>query len=134
MKKTLGIVIVTLVLTASAVAQTARKERHHASKETAKETSVPSEKEATFPGTAYNYPIDDFHPGVVRVGPRSTYLKEGLTTDEVIRFLGQPSSVSERTDGETTVITYRFRRSETKVITAEFVSGRLVRSETEIIN
>ena len=134
MKKTLAIVIVTLALTANAAAQNARKERHHASEETAKKTSVTAEKDAAFPGTAYSYPIEDFHPGVVRVGPSSTYLKEGLTTEEVVRFLGQPSSVSERMEGETTVTVYQFQRSETRVVTAEFVKGRLVRSQTQTVD
>jgi len=130
MKKTLAIVIVTLALTANAAAQNARKERHHASEETTEKTSVTSEKEAAFPGTAYSYPVEDFHPAVVRVGPSTTFLKEGLTIDEVVRFMGQPSSVSERMDGEIAVTVYRFQRSETRVVTAEFVKGRLVRTDS----
>jgi hypothetical protein len=46
---------------------------------------------------SYSYPADEFKPGVVQVGPRTTYLKEGLTTEEVVRLLGKPSAISERT-------------------------------------
>jgi hypothetical protein len=35
--------------------------------------------------TSYSYPADEFKPGVVRVGPRTTYLKEGHSTGEVVR-------------------------------------------------
>lgn len=69
--------------------------------------------------------------GVVRFGPRSTYLKEGLRTQEVLRLLGQPATVSERTEDGTVVTRYEFDRSEGRIIVAEFVSDALVRSRTE---
>ena len=69
--------------------------------------------------------------GVVRFGPRSTYLKEGLRTQEVLRLLGQPSTVSERHEGDAVVTRYEFDRSEGRIIVAEFVSDALVRSRTE---
>lgn len=69
--------------------------------------------------------------GVVRFGPRSTYLKEGLRTGEVLRLLGQPATVSERNDGDVVVTRYEFDRSEGRMIVAEFVSDALVRSRTE---
>ena len=69
--------------------------------------------------------------GVVRFGPRTTYLKEGLRSQEVVRLLGQPSTVSERTEGDAVVTRYEFDRSEGRVIVAEFVSDALVRTRTE---
>lgn len=69
--------------------------------------------------------------GVVRFGPRSTYLKEGLRTQQVLRLLGQPSSVSERHEGDAVVTRYEFDRSEGRIVVAEFVSDALVRSRTE---
>ena len=69
--------------------------------------------------------------GVVRFGPRSTYLKEGLSPDQVVRLLGQPSTVTERNEGSELVKRYEFDRSEGRVIVAEFVSDALVRSRTE---
>src|ERR687896_329505 len=70
-------------------------------------------------------------PRVVRVGPRTTYLKEGLSTEDVIRMLGRPAEVSERQEGGAKVVTYVFQRGEGRVLVAEFVEGRLVRSRVE---
>ena len=67
---------------------------------------------------------------VLRLGPRSTYLKEGLSTEEVITLLGQPVSVSERKDRETHFTTYTFARSGERILVAEFVNGVLVRTYT----
>jgi hypothetical protein len=68
--------------------------------------------------------------GVVRVGPSTIYLKQGLTTEEVVRLLGEPISV---TDGETSQsVTYEFQRSEGRVLLAEFVAGSLVSSRVEM--
>jgi hypothetical protein len=69
--------------------------------------------------------------GVVRFGPRTTYLKEGMRTQEVLRLLGQPSLVSEQTEDGAVVTRYEFDRSEGRIIVAEFVSDALVRSRTE---
>ena len=84
-----------------------------------------------FPHTSYSYPVDDFKPGVVLVGPRTTYLKEGLRTDEVIRLLGKPVSISERSEKDVVVAIYEFQRGEGRVLIAEFENGLLVRSRTE---
>ncbi len=32
--------------------------------------------------------------GVIRVGPSTTYLKEGFSVEEVIRLLGEPAAIS----------------------------------------
>jgi hypothetical protein len=70
-------------------------------------------------------------PRVVRVGPRTTYLKEGLSTEDVIRLLGRPAEVSERQEGGAKVVSYVFQRGEGRVLVAEFVADRLVRSRVE---
>jgi hypothetical protein len=90
-----------------------------------------TDEENAFPRTSFSYPLDDFKPGVVKVGPRTTYLKEGLRTDEVVRLLGKPTSISERKENDVIVTTYEFQRGEHQVLVAEFVSGKLVRSRTE---
>ena len=66
--------------------------------------------------------------GVVRVGPSTTYLKQGLSTEEVVKLLGEPTSISEGNSGE---VTYEFPRAEGRVLLAEFVNGSLVSSRTE---
>jgi hypothetical protein len=70
--------------------------------------------------------------GVVHLGPRSTYLESGLKTEEVLRLLGEPSIVSERTENGKTIATYEFQRSEGRVVIAEFAGGALIGSRTEI--
>lgn len=84
-----------------------------------------------FPHTSFNYPVEDFKPGVVRVGPRTTFLKEGLRTREVVRLLGKPASISERTEKNVVIVTYEFQRGEGRMLIAEFENGLLVRSRTE---
>jgi hypothetical protein len=69
--------------------------------------------------------------GVVRVGPPTTYLKEGLTTEEVLRLLGKPSAVSERVEQGLVVTTYEFPRGEDRILFAEFTSDALVRTRIE---
>ena len=65
--------------------------------------------------------------GVVRVGPSSTYLKQGLSTEEVVKLLGEPTAISESSTGE---VIYEFPRSEGRVLLAAFVNGTLVGSRT----
>lgn len=69
--------------------------------------------------------------GVVRVGPATTYLKEGLSTEQVIRLLGAPSAISERTEKDLIVTTYQFPRGEGRVLIAKFVSDALIDSRIE---
>ena len=71
--------------------------------------------------------------GVVRVGPSTTYLKEGLSTEQVVRLLGTPSAISERTEKDLKVTTYEFPRGEGRVLIAEFVSDALVKSRIELV-
>ena len=68
--------------------------------------------------------------GVVRVGPSTTYLKQGLSTEEVVRLLGEPTAIFGREEGSD-ALTYVFARSEGRVLVAEFVKGSLVSSRTE---
>ena len=64
--------------------------------------------------------------GVVHLGPRSTYLKLGLKTEEVLDLLGEPASVSQRTENGKVVATYEFERGKGKVLIAKFVEDSLV--------
>jgi hypothetical protein len=68
---------------------------------------------------------------VLRLGPSSTYLKEGLRTDEVVGLLGKPSNVSERREGNRLITTYTFERSEGRVLIADFANGLLINSRME---
>ena len=70
-------------------------------------------------------------PHVISVGPRTTYLKQGLSTDEVLKLLGRPVEVSEREEGGAFVVSYIFQRGEGRVLVAEFVGGLLVGSRVE---
>jgi hypothetical protein len=69
--------------------------------------------------------------GVVRVGPSTTYLKEGFTLEEVLRLLGEPASITEHQSGTEWVTTYEFPRGQNRVVIADFVKGALVSSRTE---
>jgi hypothetical protein len=69
--------------------------------------------------------------GVVRVGPATTYLKEGFTLEEVLRLLGEPASITEHQSGTDLVTTYQFPRGQNRVLIADFVKGALVSSRTE---
>jgi bifunctional ADP-heptose synthase (sugar kinase/adenylyltransferase) len=69
--------------------------------------------------------------GVVRVGPSTTYLKEGFTLEEVLRLLGEPASITEHKSGSDVVTTYEFPRGQNRVLIAEFVKGELVSSRVE---
>lgn len=70
-------------------------------------------------------------PRLVRVGPPSTYLKEGLSTEDVLRVLGEPTAISQRSEKNVVVTIYEFPRGEGRILIAEFVKGALVRSAIE---
>ncbi len=70
-------------------------------------------------------------PVVLRVGPPTTYLKAGLTTEEVVRVLGEPIAMFDRNDKGVTVKSYEFPRGGNRILVAEFVNGALVNSRTE---
>jgi len=67
----------------------------------------------------------------IRVGPPTTYLKDGLTTEQVLRILGEPINVSKRDEGGVVIETYEFQRGANRILIAEFVKGALVSSRTE---
>ena len=142
MRKLLGFLIVVTSAVVSVSAQTStqavqvRQERKQYVED--KNANLQVEKVETagvednlLPRTSYSYSVDDFKPGVVRVGPRTTYIKEGLSTDEVVRLLGKPISITERNEKDTLVSTYEFQRGEGRVLIAEFEKGVLVRSRIE---
>lgn len=66
-----------------------------------------------------------------RLRPSTLYLKNGLSTAEVLRLLGAPTSVSERQEGSARLATYIFRRSEGRTFIAEFENDVLINSRTE---
>lgn len=70
---------------------------------------------------------------VLRLGPTTTYLKNGLSATEVVKLLGKPYSISERQEGNRLLTTYVFTRSEGRVLIAQFESGLLIASRTETI-
>lgn len=133
----LVIVLMTAMVTVSAQARQDRKQfvedKSVSLRVDKAETAGRAEVEDNFfPRTSYSYPVEDFKPGVVRVGPRTTYIKEGLSSEEVVRLLGKPASISERSENGVTVTTYEFQRGEGRILIAEFVKGLLVRSHTEV--
>ena len=133
MQKILGILILIIAAMACVSAQT-RQDRIQFSEDKGAilKLDAPATETAAFsPHTSYSYPVEDFKPGVVQVGPRTTYLKEGLRTDEVVRLLGKPASISERSENDIIITTYEFHRGEGRMLIAEFVSDILVRSRLE---
>ena len=133
MRKLLSIVIVMMAASVWVSAQTGPERMKFSENKTAtlKRDAAATETEAFYPHTSYSYPVEDFKPGVVQVGPRTTYLKAGLRTDEVVRLLGKPASISERSENEIVITTYEFARGEGRMLIAEFVDGVLVRSREE---
>jgi hypothetical protein len=133
MQKVLGIVIVVMAAMVCVSAQAKQDGvRYTGHNGTILKLNAPAtETDAFYPHTSYSYPVQDFKPGVVQVGPRTTYLKEGLRTDEVVRLLGKPARVSERSENNVVITTYEFHRGEGRILIAEFVSDILVRSRLE---
>jgi hypothetical protein len=137
MRKVLSLAIVIMSAMVSAAAQTERdpkgsfETRPVTAKVDMRATRTSDEDESLVRQTSYSYPADEFKPGVVQVGPRTTYLKEGFSTEEVIRLLGMPTAVSERNVKDVVVAIYEFPRGEDRVLIAEFVKGVLIRSAME---
>ena len=136
MRKVFSIIIVFTSAVISISAQTKLERRHHSeviSMASKTDTSVSEVGNGAFyPRTSYSYPLEDFKTGVVRVGPRTTYLKDGLSIDEVIRLLGKPLSITERTEQNVSLKIYVFQRGEDQVLIAEFENGLLARSCSEL--
>ncbi|HXD34531.1 MAG TPA: hypothetical protein VN643_25655 [Pyrinomonadaceae bacterium] len=68
--------------------------------------------------------------GVVEIGPRSTYLKEGLSLAAVLHVLGAPASITEQTADGKTVMNYEFKRGGGRTLTAQFINDVLVHFQT----
>ena len=69
---------------------------------------------------------------VINLGPPTTYLKEGLSTELVVRLLGRPETVAQRVNSEGRAVTaYEFTRGAGRVLVAEFVNGALVGTRVE---
>lgn len=94
--------------------------------ERTKGNSEPRQKDGSFWRVSHN--PGSRPTGVLRLGPRTTYLKEGLSTAEVLRLLGSPDAISQRDEKGVIVTTYEFPRGEERRLIAEFVSDALVRS------
>lgn len=125
MQKLLIITAFILLSSAAATAQTADREKPLAD---VKPVEFSKQVET---GRTINVTARVVDGRVLRLGPSTTYLKNGLRTVEVIRLLGNPSSVSERREGDWLLATYTFQRSEGRVFVAEFEDGLLVGSRTE---
>jgi hypothetical protein len=84
-------------------------------------------------GTSSKHSVErkDADPGVIKVGPPTTYLKNGLRIDEVTHLLGKPVYVSERQGRNGLISTYVFRRGEDRIVVAEFAKGILKRSSVK---
>lgn len=106
MLKTMVIIIALLIAAVNVSAQTARKSK---SGKRVHQTSA------------------------IRIAPPTTYLKEGLTIEQVIRVLGEPISVSQREERGVLIETLRFQRGANRILTAEFVNDALVGSRTETL-
>ena len=131
MRKISSVVIVVICVIFSVSGQTRTDRSRHLEASAKPGPGAAATEEASYPRTSYSYPVEDFKPGVVRVGPRTTYLKEGLRTEEVVRLLGKPFSISERNADGIAVTTYAFQRGEGRFLIAEFVGGVLVSSWIE---
>jgi hypothetical protein len=68
---------------------------------------------------------------VIKVGPPTTFLKNGLSIDEVTRLLGRPFFVSDHQEGNRLISTYIFRRGEDRFVVADFAKGILKRSSVK---
>ena len=59
-------------------------------------------------------------PRVLKIGPSTTFLKNGLKIGEVLRCLGKPIALTERQEGDTHFSTAVFSLSGNRVLMAEF--------------
>jgi hypothetical protein len=112
MKKGFSLIAIVLLAAAAAVAgEGASKEEKSAAKRSADESRRAAR--------------------VLRVGPSTTYLKNGLSLNEVVMLLGKPSARFEKIAEGVRLTTCVFPRSGGRVLIAEFEDGLLVSSRTE---
>ena len=124
-------VIMSAAVTVSAQTENDLK-RHFEGKQVTLKIDMPATNDGVLRQISYEYAAPGSRKiGVVRVGSPTTYLKRGLTTEEVLQVLGQPAGISKRVEDGGVVTTYEFRRGGERVLVAEFVHDMLVRSRTE---
>jgi hypothetical protein len=84
-------------------------------------------------GTSSKHSVErkDTDLRVIKVGPPTTFLKNGLSIDEVTHLLGKPIHISERREGKRLIRTYIFQRGEDRFIVADFAKGILKRSSVK---
>ena len=106
--------------------------RHVEGKQVTLKMEVPATQDGVVRQISYEYASPGSRKiGVVRVGSPTTYLKRGLTTEEVLQVLGQPAGISKRVEAGRVVTTYEFRRGGERMLVAEFVNNTLIRYRTE---
>lgn len=70
-------------------------------------------------------------PAVVRLGPSTTFLRNGLSRQEVAKLLGEPFSTVETMDGNAVVTTSVFHRSGDRILIAQFRDDVLIASRLQ---
>lgn len=122
MKKIFSLLAIIILASIAVSAQTKSKGAYNSSRRSK------AESKRTFTVNKVNVKSD---PRVLRVGPSSTYLRNGLSVEDVIRVMGKPQSVSETQNGNQRLATYTFTRSEGRILVAEFENNLLVSSRIE---
>jgi hypothetical protein len=70
-------------------------------------------------------------PAVVRLGPSTTFMRNGLSRQEVVKLLGEPFSTVETMDGNAVVTTCVFHRSGDRILIAQFRDDVLIASRLQ---
>jgi hypothetical protein len=132
MQKFFIITLFVLLTSITAAAQTTRDEKAEAVKSTDSTPARLVVKTNAQTETERKQVLRVVDGRVLRVGPTTTYLKNGLSTGEVVRLMGKPATITERREGARLFTTYTFSRSEGRVFVAEFENGLLTSSRTEL--
>lgn len=80
-----------------------------------------------------SYTVGYVRHKVLQLGPRTTYLQEGMKQDEAVWLLGEPASITTRNTEGGLVSVYAFRRSNGRNLIAEFSAGKLIGYRTEAV-
>lgn len=140
MQKFLLITLFALLSAITAAAQTSSEQKPLEGRQAVAATRVEAARSATAPpvvsgttkkGGQDRQVVRIVDGRVLRVGPTTTYIKNGLSMDEVVRLLGKPETVSERAEGGRLLTVYTFPRSDGRTFVAEFENQVLVNSRTE---
>lgn len=131
MSKTLKTILFLLVAISGASAQTEHSKQYVEPKHDSSTVEMPATKEIMISRHASYNKIELRRPQatVVIVGPRSTYLQEGLKLGAVLKVLGQPAAVSQRSENGKVIVSYEFTRGGGRTVVAEFVNDVLVHSQ-----